>query len=134
MMMPPRNLRRHRFGFTLVEVLVTVSVISIVIPVIMQGISIATGLASVTRQRAEVVSLAQSKLEELVISGDWQTGDLSGDFSPQYPNYQWQASVTEWDEIDMMQLLLNVTWTSRGAQREVVLSTLIYVPAEEVTQ
>ncbi len=134
MMMGPCKLRRHRFGFTLIEVLVTISVISIVIPVIMQGISIATALASVTRQRAEVVTLAQSKLEELVISGEWQTGDLSGDFSPDYPNYQWQASVTEWDELDMMQLQLNVTWASRGTQREVVLSTLIYVPAEEVTQ
>ena len=63
----PRHHRR-RFGFTLVEVLATISVISIVIPVIMQGISIATGLASITRQRAEVVQLAQSKLDELVVS------------------------------------------------------------------
>ena len=65
-----RDRSRHALAFTLIEVLVTISVISIVIPVIMQGISIAAGLASITRQRAEVISLAQSKLDELVVTGE----------------------------------------------------------------
>lgn len=125
--------RRHdRRSFTLVEVLATISVISIVIPVIMQGISIATGLASITRQRAEVVALAQSKLDEMIITGEWQSAQLSGDFSPDHPNYQWQVLVSDWDELDMKQLQIGVTWISRGAQREVQLSTLVYVPGEEV--
>lgn len=125
--------RHCRFGFTLVEVLATIAVISIVIPVIMQGISIATRLASITRQRAEVVLLAQSKLDEMLITGEWQTAELSGDFSPDHPNYQWQVAVDDWDELDMKQLQISVTWESRGTQREVQLSTLVYVPTEEAT-
>ena len=57
MIVRPHNRSSRRSGLTLVEVLATISVMSIVIPVIMQGISIATSLASVTRQRAEAVSL-----------------------------------------------------------------------------
>ena len=37
-------------------------------------------------------------------AGEWQTAELSGDFSPQYPNYQWEVLVSEWDELDMMQI------------------------------
>lgn len=130
---PSTRLGHRRSGLTLVEVLATISVISIVIPVVMQGISIATALASITRQRAEAVTLAQSKLDELVITGDWQAAELSGDFSPQYPNYQWQAVVSDWDELDMKEIDLTVTWVSRGSPREIQLSTLVYVPSTEVT-
>lgn len=124
----------RRFGFTLVEVLATISVISIVIPVIMQGVSISTGLAGLTRQRAEAVTLGQSKLDELVISGDWEGADLSGDFSPDYPNYQWQAAVSDWDELDMKEIDLVVTWISRGSPREIQLSTLVYIPETTTPQ
>lgn len=127
--------RHHgrRSGLTLVEVLATISVVSIVIPVVMQGISISTGLASVTRQRSEAVMLAQSKLDELLVSGDWQAAELSGDFAPEYPNYQWQAVVSDWEEMDMQQVELVVTWSSRGTEREVRLGTLVYIASTEAT-
>jgi prepilin-type N-terminal cleavage/methylation domain-containing protein len=118
----------RRRGLTLVEVLATISVISIVIPVVMQGISIATGLASITRQRAEAITLAQSKLDDLLLSGDWQATQLSGDFAPDYPGYQWEAAVNDWEEVDMKQIDFTVTWVSRGTPRQIQLSSLIYVP------
>ncbi len=120
---------RRRCGmaaFTLAEVLAAITIVAIVLPVAMQGISIATGLASVTRQRAEAVALAQSKLNELVISGQWDTAAISGDFAPDHPDYRWEALAGDWEEANMRQLQVTVSWTSRGSQRQVVLATLIY--------
>jgi type II secretory pathway pseudopilin PulG len=113
-------------AFTLAEVLAAITIVAIVLPVAMQGISIATGLASVTRQRAEAVALAQSKLNELVISGQWDTAAISGDFAPDHPDYRWEALAGDWEEANMRQLQVTVSWTSRGSQRQVVLATLIY--------
>ena len=113
-------------AFTLAEVLAAITIIAIVLPVAMQGISIATGLASVTRQRAEAVALAQSKLNELVITGQWDTAAISGDFAPEHPDYRWEALASDWEEANIRQLQITVAWTSRNSQRQVVLSTLVY--------
>ena len=121
---PPRH---GLAAFTLAEVLAAITIIAIVLPVAMQGISIATGLASVTRQRAEAVALAESKLNELVITNQSQTAAISGDFAPQHPDYRWEALASDWEEANMRQLQITVAWTSRGSQRQVVLSTLVYV-------
>lgn len=116
---------RHR-GVTLAEVLATVAIMAVVIPVAMQGISVATGLAGLTRQRAEATALAQSKLNELVVLGEWQTANLSGDFGDAWPDYRWKADVSNWEEADMEQLDVVVSWTSRRGPRQIVLSTLVY--------
>lgn len=126
---PP--LRQGLAAFTLAEVLAAITIIAIVLPVAMQGISIATGLAGVTRQRAEAVSLAQSKLNELVITGAYDIATMSGDFAPDHPDYRWEAVANDWEETNMRQLQVTVIWTSRGSQRHVVLSTLVYVPATQ---
>lgn len=113
-------------GLTLAEVLATITIIAIAIPGVMRGISVATGLAGLTRQRAQASALAESKLSELVLTGEWKTGANSGDFAPQWPEYRWEASVSDWDEPGMVQIELRVDWISRGEARDVMLTTLVY--------
>lgn len=120
----------HRFahprrGITLVEVLATMVIVAIVLPVALRGIALTVTLAGLTRQRGEATALAESKLSELQVTGDWQNGMLSGDFGDAWPAYRWEAVVEPWDEEALQQLHIAVTWTTRGAQREVVLSTLV---------
>lgn len=117
---------RRRHGITLVEVLATLAIVAIILPVAMKGIALATTLAGQTRQRSEATSLAESKLNELIVSGDWQSGQLSGDFGTDWPGYTWQADVNTWDEADLSEVRLTVLWTSRDVQRQIVLTTLMY--------
>ena len=63
---------------------------------------------------------------DLVATGDWQGGTLSGDFSPDWPDYQWQAIVQDWTQNGLEQVDLHVTWKDRSGNREIVLSTLVY--------
>lgn len=72
--------RRPR-GFTLIEVLATIFLLAIVVPVAMQAISVSTSAASVAEHQTTAAALAESKLAELIATGDWQQGALSGNFS-----------------------------------------------------
>lgn len=120
----------RKSGFTLIEVLVALLFIAIVLPALMQGISVASGMASDARHRTEAAGLAQSKLAEIVTAAAWQSGVSSGDFGTDWPGYRWQLAVSPWtsDQTgqNVQQLDVTVTYNSRGSDRTVKLSTLAY--------
>ena len=75
---PTARMRRSgRAGFTLVEVLATLVLLGIVVPVAMRGVSVALAAAQTAKRTAEATSLAQSKLNEMIADGSWQTSHLS---------------------------------------------------------
>jgi prepilin-type N-terminal cleavage/methylation domain-containing protein len=120
-------------GFTLVEILATFVLMAIILPVAMSGISMAAKLASQAKHRVEAASLAQQKLNELVLSGDYENGDQEGEVSGDTTLYLWRLDVLDWEEEDAMQQLdLSVTWeTAGGGENTVTLSTLAYTGSEE---
>ena len=112
-------------GFSLIEIMATLVLIAIVIPVTMQGFSVANSLATISRQRSEAAALAESKLSELAATGLYQAGVLAGDFSPDHPEYKWTAEVVSFDSSTLQQLTVHVTWTARGTQQEFRTATLV---------
>ena len=70
-------------------------------------------------------SLAQSKLNELITDGSWQTSGSSGDFSPEHPDYRWTCENAS-RNYGTNEVALHVTWTQRGQERSLTLSTLVY--------
>ena len=72
---------------------------------------------------------------EIIASGQWQNGNLSGDFSPDWPDYRWEAALQAQmnsnlgittTEVTLQQLDLRVIWRARNAEDSVTLSTLVY--------
>ena len=114
-----------RRGFTLIEVMAAVILVAIVLPVAMQGVSLAASVGTLARRKAEAATLAHSKLSELVATGEWQTVALNGDFSPDHPEYRWTAEMQAWDTSTLMELDVHVLWTAGGRQQQVTLSTLV---------
>jgi len=117
-------------AFTLVEVLAALVLAAVVLPVAMKGISISMAAADMSRQRLEAASLAESKLTEIVATGEWQSGELSGDWEDDWPEYQWQAQTEEWEE-NLRKLEVRVYWDKAGHQHDVVLTTLVAQESEE---
>lgn len=149
-------LQPRRRGFTLIEVLATIALLGIILPVAMQGVSIATGIASTARHRSEAGSLAQAKLNEIVVTGQYLNGGvLSGDFGTDWPEYRWEASLSDWaagyqvdtyvnnsststttsttSYVPPQQLDLRVTWRGRTGDQSVQLSTLVYAADTSIT-
>ncbi|HEV2296164.1 MAG TPA: type II secretion system protein [Tepidisphaeraceae bacterium] len=122
----PCHWKRLR-GFTLVEVLATLVLLGIIVPVAMRGVSIGLAAASTARRTAEAASLAQAKLNELVLDGTWQTSGTTGDF-PDHPEYRWTCANVSRD-YGTYEVALTVTWTQRGHERMLSLSTLVYPDA-----
>ncbi len=116
---------RRSGGFTFVELLATVVLLGIVMPVAMQTISLCTRLAGQSRKQMEAASLANIKLTELTASGDWETGARRGEFT-EWPGYRWTVDVFNWTESTVRQLDVTVQWQSQGRERQLVLSTLVY--------
>ena len=117
---------KRRRGFTLIEVLATIVLMGIVLPVAMHGVSLCMWSAQAARQRTEAAALAEAKLNELLATADWQYGLLSGDFGEAWPEYRWNGAAAEWADPTLQELSVRVTWTSRGQERDVTLTTLVY--------
>ena len=116
---------RSRAGFTFAEVLAALVFMAIVIPVVMQGISIANR-AGVGAERKEIaVQLAANMLNQLSVSNLWQTAQASGTFEQDYPGYAWSMQQQAWTDGDMQQLTLEVTYPLQGGIFAVELSTLL---------
>ena len=116
---------RSRAGFTFAEVLAALVFMAIVIPVVMQGISIANR-AGVGAERKEIaVQLAANMLNQLSVSNLWQTAQASGTFEQDYPVYAWSMQQQAWPDGDMQQLTLEVTYPLQGRIFAVELSTLV---------
>ena len=113
-------------AFTLVEVLATLVLVAIILPVAMSGISLALETAGVSRRQTEATALAHAKMEEIVATDQLQNAELTGDFAPDRPEYRWVAQVSNWQGTQVRQLDVQVSWNQRGRDRSVTLTTLAY--------
>ena len=116
--------RSRRRGFTLIEALAAVLLVAIVLPVALRGFSLAVSVADTARHRAEAATLAHSKLSELLATGGWQTGALSGDFAPDHPAFSWTAELNTWDNSTLKELDVHVLWNSPGGSQQITMTTL----------
>lgn len=113
-------------AFTLIEVLASFVLIAIIIPVAMKGVSLSTRLTAKSKQQVEAVSLARTKLAEILSSEEWQSGNASGDFGSDWPNYRWSVQINDWIQSSLNQLDLRVFWFAQGREQSVTLTTLVY--------
>lgn len=108
------------------EVLATLTLAAIILPVAMRGVSLATAAAGQARRQLEGASLAEAKLADLIATGDWQSSELSGEFEEDRPGYRWSAEVQSWEGTALQEVAVTVMWTAAGKQRSVTLTTLVY--------
>jgi prepilin-type N-terminal cleavage/methylation domain-containing protein len=121
-----RPARAARCGFTIVELLATLMLVGIVLPAVVHGVLLCLDTAAFATQQAEAAALAQSKMAELIATGQYYESEMEGDFGEDRPEYRWSALVGEWEDSRLSELAVFVAWTRRGREHVVVLSTLIY--------
>jgi len=112
-------------GFTLVELLAALALIGIALPVLLHAITTASRMTSVAKRKTEATTLAQGKVEELVATRAWQSGQMSGDFGENFPEYRWSAALANWDATTMQELDVTVTWSLGAREMSIKLSTLV---------
>lgn len=117
-------------AFTLMEVLAAMVLLAIVLPAVMKGISIATVLASDSVAKIVAGELAESRLNEAILLGEWQSGSGAGDFGNDYPGYRWMLTTSDAGQTGLKQVSVKVTWEKRADLYEFQLTTFVYESLE----
>ena len=123
---PAARHARRPHGFTFPEVLAALVLIGIVLPPVLKGVSLAMGACDDAKRKIEATGLAESKLAELTVDAVQlvSSGGGSGTF-PDHPEYTWDAQTIAQDT-DLSEITVRVTWTARGTQRTIDLSTFVF--------
>jgi len=123
---PSRVADRARAGFTLAEVLAALMFMAIVIPVALQGLRIASRAGSVAERKAVGARLAEAKLNELIVTGQWQSASQKGTIQEGLRSYSWQLQSEPWAEDGAMRLVtVHVMVPVQGQDYDVHVSTLV---------
>lgn len=91
-----RNLK-FRTGFTLLEIMVSVSIIAIVLVSVYRMHAQTISMNSRARFYATAPMLAKMKMAETESKGLKNMADDSGDFGDEFPNYHWNIAI---DDVD----------------------------------
>ena len=86
---------RTTFGFTLLEVMIALAVMSIVLVSVYRMHSQSLTMNTAARFYTLAPLLAQNKMAELETLSSEGFPDDSGDFGEQYPGYSWRTSVAD---------------------------------------
>lgn len=119
-----RNSSRRR-GFTLAEVLAALLMMAIIIPVAMQGMSIASRAGTLSQRKAAAMRVAERIISELVIEQQTDQSTSSGNMVDGDTTYPWQMRSETWPEDNMIHLTVTVNFTVQGNMYDVSAATLI---------
>jgi len=117
--------RTARAGFTLAEVLAALMFMAIVIPVALQGLSIAGRAGAVAERKREAVRVAERVLNETVATTNWSRSAQSGVVQELDREYRWTLRNERWTESTMQLLSVEVKFPVKGQDYAVRLSTLV---------
>lgn len=120
--MRPKQSRTR--GFTLVEVFAGMLFMAILIPSVVEGISIAHRAGIIGERKREAGRLAQQVLNEAVATETWRQGEQNQDFGADWPGYAWRLTSADWSESGMTEVTVEVTFKQFGRDYGVALTTL----------
>ncbi len=125
-------LRSHQFmtgdnGFTLVEILVTLTVLSLALPALMYSFRNAAHGQALSENRTTAVYLLKFRMAEIELAGYPDIGEEEGEFG-ENSRFRWHSEVQDVvsDEIEKLRrVTVTVTWQEQGRERSISMSTYV---------
>ncbi len=82
-------------GFTLVEVLVSLTLMAVVIPVVVQGLRLASLAGEVSQRKAIAAQIGERVLNEAIVTGQGQSGQTGVEKAGPY-EFRWSVRSEAW--------------------------------------
>jgi prepilin-type N-terminal cleavage/methylation domain-containing protein len=120
-----RCVKPTRAGFTLAEVLAALAFMSIVIPVAVQGISVASRAGQVAARKADATRIGDRVLNELEVTGQLLGGAQNGVIREGEREFRWSMQTQSWLEGNLNQVTVSVAFEVQGQAYDLRLATLI---------
>jgi len=109
----------------LVEVLAALLMMSIVVPVTMQAVSVASRAGVMGQRKAAAMRVADRVLNEMAITGEGLSGSTSGSIAEGDTAYVWNLTSESWSEDPLTLVTVTVQFVVQGDTYAVSASTLI---------
>jgi len=125
------NLRRRNAangGFTLAEVLAALLFMAIVIPVVIEGMHLASRAGAVAARKSEAALVAQRVLNENLVTTNFSQSIQSGTISQGRRQFNYELKSEPWTldgQNAIRQLTATVHFTAQNRQFDVSMSTLV---------
>jgi hypothetical protein len=120
---------RHAPAFTLAEVMAALVFMAIVIPVALEGLSIASRAGEVAARKGEAALVAERILNENLVTTNWDTAVQNGTVRQGLQDFNWTLRTEPWNEDpnqnDLRLLSVEVKFVAQGHDCAVRLSTLV---------
>lgn len=112
-------------GFTLVEILVTLTVLSIALPVLMYSFRNAAHGQALSENQTTAVYLLKFRMAEIELGGYPDIGEDDGEFGDN-SRFSWHSSVQDVtsDEIEnLRRITVTIMWQELGKEKSISMST-----------
>jgi len=130
-------------GFTLIEIVVALAILSIGLTVIIELFSGGLRLARTSEDYTKAIGYGRMKMEEIISQQNIEEGSDEGDFDK---TFHWQVDIKKVDllpadknpdlklPIDLFQVKINILWKSGSRERSTSLETYKTGKSEESDQ
>src|SRR5881394_1197601 len=116
-------------AFTLAEVLAALVFLAILIPVALEGLTIASRAGEAAARKSEAALIAESVLNETVVTTNWNQTVQNGTAKQGLHEFRWSIRNEPWNQdpaaTTMRQLTAEVFYSVQGVPHSVRLSTLV---------
>ena len=112
-------------GFTLVEILVTLTVLSIALPVLMYSFRNAAHGQALSENQTTALYLLKLRIAEIELGGYPEIGEDEGEFG-ENSRFRWNSSVQDMtsDEIEgLRRITVSVIWQELGREKSISMNT-----------
>ena len=106
-------------GFTLLEVLISLSIIAIVLITCLRAQNQSIRLYHLSRDMSIATILARQKMGEIELAGFPELGEEGGDFEDEFPEFSWQRSVSTTPFEEARRVALSIMWKEGIRERRI---------------
>ena len=117
---------RRESGFTLIELMVAMTILGLGLTVVLEVISGGTTLGHKVHRTSEAILLADWKINQVQIEGFPPIDVREGAFDAPYDDYTWVTDVRPTDDDNLRELHVRVQWREGLLEKDIELSTLLY--------
>src|SRR5215471_20453122 len=115
-------------AFTLAEVLAAMVFLAILIPVALEGLSIASSVGEIAARKGEAALVAERVLNESIVLTNWNRSSLSGTIRQGAREFNWSLRSDPWNQdpnVSTIRLVsVEVKYMVQGRERAFTLGTL----------
>ena len=106
-------------GFTLLEVLISLAIISIVLITCLRAQNQSIQVYNLSRDMTVATILARQKIGEIEAAGFPELGEDEGDFEEQFPGFTWKKAVSMTPFEEARRVDLSIIWKDGIRERRV---------------